>query len=43
MKAQKVWFDDGCICVVTADGREGKLPVRLFPRLFRGFRLQQRP
>ena len=34
MKAQKVWFDDGCICVITADGREGKLPVRLFPRLY---------
>ena len=33
MKAQKVWFENGHIYVIAADGREGKLPVRLFPRL----------
>ena len=34
MKAQKVWFEAGRIFVLTADGREGSLPVRLFPRLY---------
>ncbi len=34
MKAQKVWFENGRIHLLTADGREGSLPVRLFPRLY---------
>ena len=34
MKAQKVWFKDGRLYVLTADGREGNLPLRLFPRLY---------
>lgn len=34
MKAQKVWFEDGRIYILTNDGREGSLPVRLFPRLY---------
>ena len=34
MKAQKVWFENGRIFILTADGREGSLPVRLFPRLY---------
>ncbi|MBO5699755.1 MAG: DUF2442 domain-containing protein [Bacteroidaceae bacterium] len=35
MKAQKVWFENGHICIITAEGREGNLPVRLFPRLYK--------
>ena len=35
MKAQKVWFENGHICIITADGREGNLPMRLFPRLYK--------
>ncbi len=34
MKAQKVWFENGRIFILTGDGREGSLPVRLFPRLY---------
>ena len=34
MKAQKVWFECGRVYVLTADGREGNLPLRLFPRLY---------
>ena len=34
MKAQKVWFENGHIYIIAADGREGNLPVRLFPRLY---------
>ena len=34
MKAQKVWFGGGRVYVLTADGREGNLPLRLFPRLY---------
>ncbi len=34
MKAQKVWFENGRIFILTGDGREGNLPVRLFPRLY---------
>ena len=34
MKAQKVWFEHGRIYILTNDGREGSLPVRLFPRLY---------
>ena len=34
MKAQKVWFEGGRVYVLTADGREGNLPLRLFPRLY---------
>ena len=34
MKAQKVWFENDRIFILTADGREGSLPVRLFPRLY---------
>lgn len=34
MKAQKVWFENGRIYILTNDGREGSLPVRLFPRLY---------
>lgn len=35
MKAQKVWFENGHICIITADGREGNLPMCLFPRLYK--------
>lgn len=34
MKAQKVWFENGRVHLLTQDGREGSLPVRLFPRLY---------
>ena len=34
MKAQKVWFANGRIYILTNEGREGSLPVRLFPRLY---------
>ena len=34
MSAQKLWFDKGRIHILTGDGREGSLPVRLFPRLY---------
>ncbi len=34
MKAQKVWFENGRIFILTCDGREGSLPIRLFPRLY---------
>lgn len=34
MKAQKVWFEDGRIMLLTHDGRVGSLPVRMFPRLY---------
>lgn len=34
MKAQKVWFAKGRIYILTNEGREGSLPVRLFPRLY---------
>lgn len=34
MKAQKIWFDKGRIHLLTDDGREGSLPIRLFPRLY---------
>ncbi len=34
MKAQKVWFENGRIFILTSDGREGSLPIRLFPRLY---------
>ena len=34
MKAQKIWFKDGRVYVLTANGREGNLPMRLFPRLY---------
>lgn len=34
MKAQKVWFENGRVYILTADGHEGSLPVRLFPRLY---------
>ncbi len=34
MKAQKVWFENGRIFILTGDGREGSLPIRLFPRLY---------
>ena len=34
MKAQKVWFANGRIYILANDGREGSLPVRLFPRLY---------
>ena len=34
MKVQKVWFANGRIYIFTNDGREGSLPVRLFPRLY---------
>ena len=35
MKAQKIWFENGYICLITNNGREGSLPLRLFPRLYR--------
>lgn len=34
MKAQKVWFENGRVHLLTQDGREGSLPVRLFPQLY---------
>lgn len=34
MKAQKIWFANGRIYILTNEGREGSLPVRLFPRLY---------
>ena len=34
MKAQKIWFKGGRVYVLAADGREGNLPLRLFPRLY---------
>ncbi len=34
MKTQKVWFANGRIYILANDGREGSLPVRLFPRLY---------
>lgn len=34
MKAQKVWFENGHIYIIAADGREGNLPMRLFPILY---------
>lgn len=34
MKAQKIWFEDGRIYLVTSDGKKGSLPLRLFPRLY---------
>lgn len=34
MKVQKVWFANGRIYILANDGREGSLPVRLFPRLY---------
>ena len=34
MKAQKVWFENGRIYLLTGDGREGSLPIRIFPRLY---------
>lgn len=34
MKAQKVWFENGRVHLLTQDGREGSLPVRLFPLLY---------
>lgn len=40
MKAQKVWFENGYICIIDADGREGKLPMRLYPRLYKATETQ---
>lgn len=34
MRVQKVWFANGRIYILTNEGREGSLPVRLFPRLY---------
>lgn len=34
MRVQKVWFANGRIHILTNEGREGSLPVRLFPRLY---------
>ena len=41
MKAQKVWFEGGRVYVLTADGREGNLPLRLFPRLYNATEAQR--
>ena len=42
MKAQKVWFENGRINILTDDGRAGCLPVRLFPRLYNATEAQRR-
>jgi len=41
MKAQKIWFENGRIYILTNDGREGSLPIRRFPRLYNATDVQR--
>ena len=34
MKAQKIWFKNSRIYILMEDGREGSLPIRLYPKLY---------
>lgn len=42
MKAQKIWFANGRIYILTNEGREESLPIRLFPRLYNATDAQRR-